>query len=100
MKEINLPPFYIGQKVEYVNSVVGSFNGLTPKIKKGDIVKVVACELHKGWLISSKKEWFVEVDADSSMLYVAEDFKPIQENFQEISYSEVVKEEKKLISVN
>lgn len=104
MKEINLPPFYVGQKVVALDSAC--------EIRKGNIYTIAEC-----FKCPDCGDWNVlllEFPTDDKSYdccgndlqcgpYLggpASKFAPIQENFQEISYSEVVKEEKKLISVN
>lgn len=99
MEQINLPPFYVGQKVVYLDKTEGIFLG-TAKIKKHDVCTVTGMELTKGWKISDKKEWFISVAEDTVHIYYSGDFVPIETTFQEISYEKVMEEEKKLISVN
>lgn len=112
MKEINLPPFYPTQKVVCVDTSteINVTHPVGNVLKRGQeyIVLDVKFQCCK-WVVdigipsiaakvycscgnkypSSKERWFR-----------ADRFRPIQENFQEISYSEVVKEEKRLVSAN
>ena len=99
MEGLNLPPFYIGQRVEYIDVVDGIIMGGKP-LKKGDKVTVVGVSFEKGWTIRNEKLWFIEIDIAIGYLYSAKDFVPIEENFQSISLEKILEEETKLISVN
>lgn len=106
MKEINLPPFYVGQKV--IGVLPNRFN----KPEKDKIYTVLdirqgCCEWEINVGISPHDPNFIECGVckkhfqhNGTLWLRVSRFAPIQENFQEISYSEVVKEEKRLISVN
>lgn len=109
MKEINLPPFYVGQRVVAVKDNIDRL------FKKGDcftvtgIIKSVCkcndwdvnvgiskvsnsleCTVCKTiWENTTKYAWFS-----------FRRFAPIEENFQSISLEKVLEEETKLISVN
>lgn len=108
MSEMNLPTFYVGQKVvcikeapKWVAKRAGMF-----LIKKDTILTV------RGFskTIGSKGIFFKEIinkpsnhypEADGREgCYASHAFAPIQENFQSISLSKVLEEETKLISVN
>lgn len=107
METNNLPPFYVGQKV------VQLVDGVFTKTKKGDVYTVkellrfpcgcwtvdvgikstkpkVACNLH-----NDSREFTNGIRWVNSMFLA-----PIEENFQSISYSKILEEENKLISVN
>ena len=99
--DINLPPFYVGQKVVYLDLSIG-FCVEGSKIKRGQIVVVKGLDfskLHVGSK-SKTKAWFIEISEHPGCLYIASDFAPVQENFQSISLEKILEEETKLIGVN
>ena len=106
MNEINLPPFYAGQKVV---ALVTGFG-----MNKGDQKTVISCFKHCcQWhidigLLSPVDKTFTCKKCNSKLQLIngktlypeAVCFAPVQENFQSISLEKVLEEETKLISVN
>lgn len=104
---VSMPPFYVGQKVVRVAEPQDSV------IKKGDtfIVKDIkwCCDGY-GWRIDigvTKLEILSQFRCNSckkpythTCAYLAKYFAPIEENFQSISYSEVLEKERPLVSAN
>lgn len=105
MKEINLPPFYVGQRVVAIKDhSMGSF-------KKGDIKTVLGIEkLCCCWNIDvgikfSQILWQCNTckalkDTNQIGWINARSFAPIQENFQSISLEKILEKETELISSN
>lgn len=111
MKEINLPPFYVGQKVV----ALVDFTHPDVQLKKGNeyiVLELKQCSVCKRWDIGftpvikgyENGYWRCcgKKDKVSGKYFMAssEKFAPITENFQSISLTEVLKEETKLIGVN
>lgn len=107
MKEINLPPFYVGQKVVSLKGTSSDY------IQKGTIYSI------KGIMQLVCGCWCVDVGINIGKQYMRcgihntekilskgirwidhSFFAPIQENFQSISLEKVLEEETKLIGVN
>lgn len=109
--ELNLPPFYVGQKVVALRSVKTELNGIV----KGTVYTV------KELTQCTCGEWKVDVGlmvsktgrclcatcdspygvTGSRVIYVAAPLlAPVQENFQSISLEKVLEKETALISVN
>jgi hypothetical protein len=105
-KELNLPPFYVGQRVVC--------NTPTPTISKGLEYRVIDM-----YYVSCCKTWGVCVGVEavgkhycpahntthnpkvlSGVYHDAEFFSPIEENFQSISIEKVLEKETPLIGVN
>lgn len=109
MKEINLPPFYVGQKVVAIK------DHSQCRFKKGDpfiitaiyqapccgiwLVEIGILAVHNYWRCVPCNTGGQKYRSPQAVFNSAS-FAPIFENFQEISYSEVVKEEKRLVSAN
>jgi len=112
MENLNLPPFYPGQKVvslKYSKQV---------NCKKGDILTVVKCikspcTCGSGWDVAIKEfiapkdfskcvKCGVKVEHTGLFYYVgdAKNFAPLEEKFEHISLSKVIKIETCLVSEN
>lgn len=105
MKENNLPPFYVGQKVVLL---VDSIN-----VKKGDVFTVLRCFKHCCvWLVDvgllspvyanlgcTKCEAVLRLEKGKPLCPESCCFAPIESQFQSISFKEVVEIESPLISV-
>lgn len=108
MEQINLPPFYVGQRVvciEHTPQWVSDFAGMI-NIKKGDIVTVRGYSKavgHRGIFFNEIRNKinkdFPKEDGNEGC-YNSKHFTPVSEKFESISLSEIAKEESKLISVN
>lgn len=92
MDNINLPPFYIGQRVVALDD---SCPGFGYQYKKGDEKQVDKLRFSE----KSKKWDFLPV-GESRYHLACHKFAPIQENFQSISLEKVLELETPLISVN
>lgn len=110
MSEINLPPFYVGQKVV---ALATSRNVLGCQVVKDSIYTVAGnfqCPVCKKWMIDIKEilcPWMdnlqrccVDVPYSKYMSGRSEKFAPLLENFQSISLEKVMETETPLISVN
>ena len=87
--DINLPPFYVGQRV------VQLVDGSRGQSKKGDVHTVLGIKLLSQWCIDIGQK-----EGDRTIWCWHYCFAPIQENFQSISLEKILEEETKLISVN
>jgi len=105
MKEINLPPFYVGQRVVALRS--HSQN----KFKKGSVHIVKGCKNSCcGWLVnigvsSMRYKWECSDcgktnPSDGVWWMAAYCFAPIEPTFQSITMRETIEIESPLISVN
>lgn len=110
MKEINLPPFYVGQRVLRIGDTVFGV------CKKGEIYtvnKCIQCPHCNDWKVNCIEfpilnERFIINPCSCGgdfydfglLLGRAVLFSAINENFRSIEYSEVLEKEKQLISVN
>lgn len=105
--EINLPPFYVGQKVVALED---SLDGL---FKKGDEFRVTSikkCTGCNAWEITIGIATGYDFKRcvicncleiiKSEAPFLAKRFAPVEMSFQEISYSKVMEEEKKFVGVN
>lgn len=111
-QEINLPPFYVGQRVVCINDEI-IFAGLpSAPIKNGTIYTVAG-------VLKVCCRWHIDIGLYSGRSHVrcpscygdilkpnmnywlaAFRFAPIEENFQSISLEKVLEKETPLISVN
>ena len=112
MENLNLPPFYPGQKV------VSLINSITAKLKKGDIITVVTCienpcTCGSRWQVAIKefpstkfqsycpcKASIINHIGVPYMLGDSSHFAPIEEKFNHISLSKVIEIETCLVSEN
>lgn len=111
MSEINLPPFYVGQKVVCIR---GHQTGCP---KKGHIYPVLGVYQYpccKTWLVDygEKAPYIPDVSTchickkknpafgTGNFLIDAERFVPVQENFESISLEKVIEKEKVLTCAN
>jgi len=106
MEQINLPPFYVGQKVVAIE------NSGTGRFKKGDkfIVNGNKFLWESVWCIDigHKNPVAPKMQYRGRTISTGDDiwwtlssmFAPIEENFQSISLEKILEEETKLISVN
>lgn len=105
MREINLPPFYVGQKV--VSLIDGHL------VKKGDIKTVLSiykycCVWHIDVGLISPIDWTGTCPHGTKLVIKKGKplhpesicFAPVQENFQSISLTEILKQETKLVGAN
>lgn len=101
MKPSNIPPFYVGQKVEAI-TVPNNPNCRKTKLIKGDHYTVI--QVRKGCC-----QWEIEIGHSNESLglvcsvcgdvglskqcwYMASRFRPITESFQTVSFSKVAEE--------
>lgn len=108
MENLNLPPFYVGQKVVSLVSKDGGYNSLN----KGEVYTVLAIERgceHCKWVIDIGKKQsrgFTECRECGFVINGlvhwanAAFFAPIESTFQSITFQEVAEIESKLISIN
>lgn len=111
MENLNLPPFYPGQKV--VSLVASSIY----KLKKGDIVTVLYCEkcrcsCDSGWVVFIKEfvgkngSYFCKTcklkatESETHAYGYSDNFAPLEEKFEHISLSKVIEIETCLVSEN
>jgi len=112
MENLNLPPFYPGQKV------VSLIDVSSVNLKKGDILTVVECIKSKcscggGWIVALKEypydaEQGICDDCGSITLHLGISFAtlrvvylaPLEEKFEHISLSKVIEIETCLVSEN
>lgn len=107
--ELNLPPFYVGQKVVALNTSL-SWN-------KGDVFTVLGLrkpcchwQVNIGVGVGPKGEWdsvscedcgyTEQLNGNTNVWANCRNFAPVQENFQSISLEKVLEKETPLISVN
>lgn len=101
MNNINLPPFYVGQRVIRIKEDTSGI-----KIgHKGTVVEIYYCCQGNGWRvlldnISDTPGKCVCCCRKNDYGYLASNFAPIEENFQSISLKKVLETESPLISVN
>jgi hypothetical protein len=112
MSEINLPPFYVGQKVVAVKDTISLKKG-----KEYVILDIKAAYCKCGWHVdiglplrypNSKTfkcgkcnaEGVLPPDAFGKEWINYHLFAPVQENFQSISFEKVIEKETPLICVN
>ena len=92
-------PFYIGQKVVFVDAMKGTdFGHDLLKIKKGQICVVVDIVYDDSYIGRGPKDWYVEVDRDLGYWILHSNFAPVEEGFQAITFEKVMEQE--LTSVN
>lgn len=94
MENLNLPPFYVGQKIVSLiswNQVRVLYGYKYPQKEQ----VVVVTDIFK----NNGGEWMVTIPGCEVPLW-SKRFAPIHENFQSISLEKVLEEETKLISVN
>lgn len=103
MSENNLPPFYIGQRVIRIENDINGF------IEKGVIYIVQDmkyCCSKWGWRIklagiSHEKPAMCEGCGEIDWFtFAAKNFAPVEENFEMVSYKEVIRKEKPLTCAN
>ena len=108
MKELNLPPFYIGQRVIALTS--DPKGGMRIKGKEYPILDIRECKCGRYTVDIGERGVYAVVICSScrhetprptvTEWHNAASFAPIQENFQHITLEKVLEEETKLISVN
>lgn len=92
--DINLPPFYIGQKVVGSDSVM-----LASMIKKGQPY-VISSLQYKNCNSAKIYCWYVGVEGNDNIWMTPRLFTPIDEFFQSITLEKVLENETGFISVN
>jgi len=105
MSEINLPPFYIGQEVVCIKKFRIDDPNIKYPIKKSKyrVRTIEMCETYGLWVIrvcEIKNPILGYREGNLEARFATSWFKAIQENFQSISYEQVMEEESKLISSN
>lgn len=102
MSEINLPPFYVGQKVVCIRGYENE-----PSLHRGRPHPITGKEYTFRGADSSGyiggiylKEIISENFMGHELSFLTTRFSPIQENFQSITLEKVLEEETKLISTN
>ena len=88
----NIPPFYIGQKVVCVNDAPGWITGVI-RLSKGRVYTVLDTVSY------SDGSWDVRVEKGEKT-WDSSRFAPMEENFEEIAFEEVIEVEKKLTCAN
>ena len=98
-----MPPFYVGQKVKYINNNLLQRNSIwTVKA-----LRQVSCRC---WKVSIGKQFIGSItctwhpknryETGGTMWVDAKSFIPLDQTFQAISFKEVVEVESPLISIN
>lgn len=103
MSEINLPPFYLGQKVVATGDIPHNQHGLDRTgIHKGTVLTVRKCYglcVFFNEIINNSSSCFSSID-NGEPAYHVRFFAPVQENFQSITLEKCLETETPLISVN
>lgn len=102
MSEIDLPPFYVGQKV------VRIVESNRPDMKKGSkytIADIRYCCRKWGWRIAlvevdNTRKGVCECGRRDTPNFAAKNFAPVEENFETISFKEVIRKETPLTCSN
>lgn len=106
MAEINLPPFYVGQRVVHIREFTKKYTEhiiYPTKDKVYTIRTIHYSKRHKGWFLRFEELVNKIVQSKyelSEPSFSVNNFSPIIENFQSITLEKVLEEETKLISVN
>lgn len=113
MKDINLPPFYIGQKVVAIIDLIGKGEKREPVFYGAKGTEYTVSGIFKccKWKINVSIYYpagYTEMKCggcntvlcDFIVWCPADSFAPVKENFQSISLEKILEEETKLISVN
>lgn len=106
MSDMNLPPFYVGQRVVALKNGFFHIKG-----EKYTVAEMMFCSSCKVWSVLTSENSFepasiYHCDCGANLkstIYVggnAKYFAPIEENFQSISIEKVLEKETPLIGVN
>lgn len=108
MKEINLPPFYVGQRVVAINDGNDKITTVVHKGQEFVILDIYQCSACNKWKVdighlthsSCTSCKCGKIKHGNIKWAAAEIFAPIQETFQSITLEKVLETETRLLGVN